>query len=167
MFEPSQPPSDERTPAEACYDRGLERLREGDHKVTPQRRAVLELFRERGEHLTPNEIFETLEPRLPSLSLATVYNTLELFEREGIVARFTSASGETYYDPNIAPHHHAVCRECGGLFDVDVDRETLDDLTDRFETFDHEEQDFEVEEATVWFRGRCESCRTSSTRTAE
>lgn len=155
--------SSEPPPAgETWLERGLERLREHDHKITAQRRAILELFGDRGEHLTAKEIYGALEPELPSLSLATVYNTLELFEDEEIVTRLNAESGETYYDPNVSPHHHAVCRECGDLFDVRVDDDALADLTDRIETFDHEDDGFEADRATLWFRGRCESCRSSA-----
>lgn len=145
--------------SQGYLERGLERLKESGFKLTRQRRAILELFDTEPEHLTPKEIFERLEPEVASLSLATVYNTLELFEDEEIVARITSDKGETYFDPNVHPHHHAVCNECGSIFDMDVEDDSLQALAAETEAHDYEETDFDVEEATVWFRGVCERCR--------
>ena len=157
----AQNPS-QQSPGGSCLERGLEQLREGGYKLTRQRRAILELFDEVTGHFTPRQIYERLEPNLPSLSLATVYNTLELFEEQGIVTRLTARDGETYYEPNVQPHHHGVCNECGALFDMDVDEGSLRALSDASRTLDHEEGGFAIEEATVWFRGICQSCREES-----
>lgn len=155
--EPDNRPAD---PGEACLERGLEVLRANGFKLTRQRRAILELFGEVGEHLKPSEIYDRLESSVPSLSRATVYNTLELFEEEGIVSRVTGENGETYFDPNVDPHHHGVCRECGQIFDMEITDDSLSNLTTSTETADFEGDRLEVDEAVVWFRGICRACQS-------
>jgi Fur family peroxide stress response transcriptional regulator len=159
MPEPPQNAARAHREGESYLQQGLETLRGSGRKVTEQRRAILELFDAKREHLTPNQIFEALEDRLPSLSLATVYNTLELFEQEGLVARVVARDGETYFDPNVDPHHHAVCAECGEILDMQVDPETLEALGRASEAMEHEELEFDVTSATVWFEGVCRECR--------
>lgn len=147
-------------PGEGAYlDQGLAQLRDSGHKITRQRRAILELFDERRDHYTPADVFEALESEVPSLSLATVYNTLELLEEEGLVVRITARDGETYFDPTVEPHHHADCSECGEILDMEVDPKTLQALTRATKAMAHEAGDFSVTSATVWFEGRCEACR--------
>lgn len=147
---------------QSYVDRGVDLLRDRGYKVTSQRRAILELFERRGEHLQPAQIHARLESKLPSLSLATVYNTLELFEQEGLVNRVTARDGETYFDPNVDPHHHAVCNECGELFDIEITDEALGQLVEASGTTDCEDVDFSIAGATIWFRGTCESCECSN-----
>ena len=160
MSEMASPKHLESVPSreENFAEHGIEWLREHGYKVTSQRRAILELFGRLGEHLKPGQIHTRLESKLPSLSLATVYNTLELFEEEGLVNRVTAQDGETYFDPNIQPHHHAVCNQCGGLFDIDIEGDQLDQLAEASGTTEREEADFAITGATIWFRGVCESC---------
>jgi Fe2+ or Zn2+ uptake regulation protein len=56
---------------------------------------------------------------LPSLSSATVYATLELFEGMGIVRRVSTFEGTAVFDSHTEPHHHAICRKCGRMFDIE------------------------------------------------
>ena len=142
-------------------ERGIRRLRAEGFKLTSQRRAVLELLDDSREHWTAKQIYRALEPTLASLSLTTVYNTLELLKSQGLVDEVVTDEGETFFDPNATPHHHAVCRECGGIFDIDVDGEALRDLAEGADLSDGEERGFEIRDVSVLFRGLCEGCGES------
>ncbi len=56
----------------------------------------------------------------PSLSRATVYNTLELLSRLGEIQQLTVTDKKARYDPNPKPHHHFFCRRCGRLLDIET-----------------------------------------------
>ena len=139
---------------------GTEKLREEGYRITPQRRAILELFERKDEHLTAQSVFDSLQKEVGSLSLATVYNTLELFEDTGLLQRITARDGQTFYDPNLDPHHHAVCNDCGEIFDLEIAAEPLESLAESSNSMIQGEA-FEVQEVAVWFRGTCAMCRSS------
>lgn len=131
-------------------------LRDEGLKLTPQRLAVIELFDGGHHHWTPQSIFSTLEPSIPSLSLATVYNTVDLFEKVGLVKRVTARDGATYFDTHLGEHHHAICENCGSLFDVVLDGDKLDALIGTVQA------PMRIEAARIWFEGTCRKCAQSS-----
>jgi Fur family transcriptional regulator, peroxide stress response regulator len=89
-------------------------------RLTPQREAVLEVIRERDDHPTANDIFEAARRRLPSLSYATVYNSLKFLREAGLVREIAFGDSASRYDREIARHDHAICSQCGKLVDFDL-----------------------------------------------
>lgn len=116
-----------RSPEQAIED-GLDKLKARGFKLTPQRRAMLTLFAQAPEHLTPQAIYERMELFEPGLSRATVYNNIEVFLEVGLLRRVLAESGQTYYDPNTDPHHHACCRRCGKIYDVELPERSSQDF---------------------------------------
>jgi len=88
--------------------------------LTPQRRAVLRVVAGSGEHLTAGEIFEAARRELPSISFATVYNSLKYLREAGLVREINFGKGSSRYDRETARHDHAVCSRCGKLVDFDL-----------------------------------------------
>ena len=88
--------------------------------LTPQRQAVLRVVSESGEHLTAGEIYEAARRELPSISFATVYNSLKYLREEGLVREINFGKGSSRYDRETARHDHAVCSRCGKLVDFDL-----------------------------------------------
>jgi Fur family transcriptional regulator, peroxide stress response regulator len=88
--------------------------------LTPQRRVVLDVIRASDEHLTAAEIFERARRQLPTISYATVYNSLRHLKRAGLVAEIGFGNGASRYDRETARHDHAICRACGRLVDFDL-----------------------------------------------
>ena len=95
-------------------------LRDAGLKATPQRLAILRSLVGDETHPTAQELYERLSPEFPSLSVATVYNTLSALTR---IARCTplELGGPVRFDPNVEPHDHAVCERCGAIRDVSHD----------------------------------------------
>jgi Fur family peroxide stress response transcriptional regulator len=92
----------------------------GARALTPQRQAVLDVVADSDEHLTANEIFEAARRRLPSISFATVYNSLKYLKEAGLLREITFGKGSSRYDRETARHDHAVCSRCGKLVDFDL-----------------------------------------------
>jgi Fur family peroxide stress response transcriptional regulator len=88
--------------------------------LTPQRQAVLRVVAESDDHLTANEIFVAARRRLPSISFATVYNSLKYLKESGLLREITFGKGSSRYDRETARHDHAVCSRCGKLSDFDL-----------------------------------------------
>lgn len=92
----------------------------GGQRLTPQREAVLQVIRERDDHPTANDIFEAARVRLPSLSYATVYNSLKFLREAGLVREIAFGDGASRYDRELDRHDHAICNQCGKLVDFDL-----------------------------------------------
>lgn len=138
---------------------GLKRLKAAGFRLTPQRRAILEFFQGGCGHLTPQQVYAQLVSTVPSLSLATVYNTLEVLVDVGLITRVHAHDGQTYFDSTSTPHHHAVCDGCGAIFDVFLPAQTLETLAwCVHDSAGGESSDFEIRRANVWLRGLCKSC---------
>lgn len=88
--------------------------------LTPQREVVWQVVREAAEHLTANEIFEAARKLLPTISFATVYNSLRYLKDAGLIGEVTFGNGASRYDRELERHDHAVCRACGKLVDFDL-----------------------------------------------
>lgn len=96
-------------------------LRSRGMRATPQRRLVLDAVLALG-HGTPEQVCERVQLVAPSLSLSTVYRTLELLEELGVVTHTHLGHGAPTYQPaDHADHLHLVCRRCGGVGEADVE----------------------------------------------
>lgn len=86
-------------------------------RQTRQRQAVLEVVRESHDHPDAAAIYAVVRSRIPSISLGTVYRTLEALASEGAIKAIGPAEA-TRYDGNLEPHQHLRCRSCGQLIDL-------------------------------------------------
>ena len=100
-------------------DRMLADLKGAGLKLTPQRIAIVREIADDLSHPTAQALFERLQPSFPTMSFATVYNTLDALARCGLTGSL-NLGGAVRFDPNAEPHHHAVCDACGSVVDVDV-----------------------------------------------
>lgn len=86
--------------------------------MTPQRLEILAELRAAHDHPTAAELYERLRPRLPRLSLGTVYRNLDVLAAEGLVAKLAGPGAEARYDGALDAHDHARCRCCGAVVDI-------------------------------------------------
>lgn len=90
-------------------------------RLTPQRIAILKYLDGNTSHPTADNIYRDLKQTNPTLSFATVYNTLQTLREHGEVMEITIDPLRKHYDPNTSPHHHIICISCNDLWDVFVD----------------------------------------------
>src|SRR5579862_3195561 len=119
-------------------------------RVTPQRLVINRLLRARDAHLTAEQLHAATTRALPGTSLPTVYATLDLFVELGLVRRLRVGSTAVLYDSRTTAHHHAVCRLCGSVHDLELPLtgETPPDV-----------DGFTVERVDVTVEGVCAACR--------
>jgi Fur family transcriptional regulator, peroxide stress response regulator len=99
-------------------DRFVARCRTAGLVLTPQRIAVFRHLEAGHGHPSVEELYATVRRELPTLSLATVYKTLEALARIGVVRRVSRAGARSRWDTGLESHHHLVCIECGRVSDV-------------------------------------------------
>jgi Fe2+ or Zn2+ uptake regulation protein len=80
--------------------------------------AVAEFVLQTDTHPTADEVWATVRRRCPTLSRATVYNTLNLFAEKGLLKLQPLKDGVIVFDPHVEPHHHLIDDETGKVFDV-------------------------------------------------
>lgn len=93
------------------------KLRENGCKVTPQRLAVCEIILSSKEHPTADQIYERVKKRHPTISLATVYQTLHRLSKIGLLQELGFSDSISRYEPDTSPHINIVCKKCGRILD--------------------------------------------------
>jgi len=128
-------------------------LRERGLRVTPQRLAIARALRELDGHVTAETVFGHVSAQMPGVSLPTVYAALELLQQLGVIRRVATEGGTVVWDARVADHHHAVCRSCGKIVDVDA-------ALDRAKVVAAAQAaGFAVDDAQLVVRGLCADCR--------
>jgi Fur family ferric uptake transcriptional regulator len=128
--------------------------REERRYSTRCRARIVELLRLERRYLTAATIARLLETSGKRVALSTVYRTLDLLVSLGIASRRTEPDGEQGYVACTGEHHHhAVCRRCGLVEEVDCA------AMERFATVLREHHAFELDEHSIEFYGRCVRCR--------
>jgi len=90
----------------------------GGHRLTPQRREVYDVLLSERDHPTATEVFMRAKSRVPTISLATVYNCLETLVECGLVRQVNVEREATRFCPNLEEHGHFVCTDCSKIFDI-------------------------------------------------
>jgi len=96
----------------------IAKYRKRDFKLTPQRLAILKYLDGNTSHPTADDIFTNIKKAYPTVSFATVYNTLQALKEKGEILEVTIDYEKRHYDPNTTPHHHIICTECNKISDV-------------------------------------------------
>lgn len=102
-----------------------ERLREAGLKATGPRIAILDAVERNSDHPSAEDIYQELVESHPSLSLSTVYGTLNAFAKAGLVRKLSEVDGRLRVDGTKSSHDHAICRMCGTIFDIDSHPNTI------------------------------------------
>lgn len=131
-------------------------LRSKGLKVTPQRIAIITMLMNTKAHPTAEVIFKALEPDNPTMSLATVYKTLDSFNEAELI-QILSIDGESlHYDFNTAFHPHLICKECNSVKDVDVD---ISDEMNAIVKKINAAGNYNINKEQLFFYGTCDECR--------
>ena len=136
------------------------RLSEKHYKLTPQRKEILQIFIdcEDGEHLSAEEVYALLKEKNFDFGLATVYRSVELLQKLGILNKIDFGDGRTRYElsaanPELHQHHHLICLHCKKIIEFE------EDLLDSLEHFIEKKSGFQIVNHEVKFFGYCSECK--------
>ncbi len=134
-----------------------EQLKIKGYKLTPQRRAVVNIvLNNKGNHLTAEEMYDLVKKECPEIGLATIYRTVQLLEDIGILCKINLDDGCNRYElldnEEAHHHHHLICRQCGKVLEVE------EDLLDSIEKNVESKYKFRIENHSVKFLGVCNEC---------
>jgi Fe2+ or Zn2+ uptake regulation protein len=118
-------------------------------RPTIQRIKILDYLINDPCHPTADQIYKDLHKEIITLSKTTIYNTLKLFARAGIVKELDFGNSETRYDVIIENHSHFLCKGCGSIsnFYINLDDWSCSELNG-----------FKIIERNVYFKGLCPDC---------
>ena len=148
----------ETTPATPPPATALRRtLHERGLRMTPQRQLVLDAVRELG-HATPEQVCAQVQRVAPAVNITTVYRTLDLLERLGLVRHTHLGHGAPNYSAHEHEHVHLVCHGCGNV--TEVPTALMAGLAGRLDR----DLGFELDVAHVALSGMCRDCRAGEPR---
>lgn len=135
-----------------------ERLKDTGFKITPQRRAIIEiLLKNDSEHLSSEEIYDLVRVDCPEIGLSTVYRTMQLLDEIDAISKLNLDDGCIRYELNLDEedahhHHHLICKSCGKIIEV------KEDLLDNIENEIQNLYKFNILNHDVKFYGTCDNC---------
>lgn len=136
----------------------IQKLRGHGIAVTPQRLAILASLQRRHDHPSAEKIYQEVRPQLPAISFNTVYKTLEILCRKGLILKVNPLHETARYDGETGPHAHLVCRRCHIIADLHR-QEFPADMDKEDEKAAAEIQGFRVEYQSLTLWGVCPQCR--------
>ena len=139
----------------------VQQLRQGGVRVTPQRLAIAEAVLNSSDHPTVQQIHERVQQHFPSMTLATVYSTLGVLSRSGLIQELPFAR-QSRYESNVSPHANLVCIGCGSITDADDSSDIIKRLRDQV----CDETSFRVMWQRVDFHGWCPACSDADEATS-
>ncbi len=128
-------------------------LRDNGFKVTPQRLAVYKVLYESKEHPTAEMLFNELQPVYPTMSLATVYKTIEILAQLNLIKVLNTGEDSFRYDADTREHAHIKCIKCKDMGDV-MDLE-MGGLVQAVEN----KTGYDITAQQLYFYGVCPICR--------
>ncbi len=127
-------------------------------RITPQRLEIWNIVKKMDTHPATEDVFELVRKRFSNISFDTVYRTLTLFEKFGIIKKVHYFTNRTLYDTNLAPHHHFVCMRCRKIIDF-----TWEDM-DNTDIPEYVKSMGKPDSIYVEIRGICKECLKKESR---
>ncbi len=129
----------------------MQKYRNSGLKLTPQRLAILEYLDGNKEHPSAEDVYKAVSKKFPTMSLATVYNTLMVLKQRGLIRELTMDPVKMRFDPQLTPHHHLICMDCRKIIDIHS--------RFRIHLPEGEREGFEIVGNHIEFYGRCSKCK--------
>jgi Fur family peroxide stress response transcriptional regulator len=120
--------------------------------VTHQRQVVFETMQAMHGHPSPEEVYLRVKEQIPAISLATVYKNIHVFMDSGLFREVSVHHGTLRLETNPHPHHHLICSDCKGIWDIDEEELGLSPEVNNL-------RGFAVERIAVDVIGLCPGCQ--------
>lgn len=138
------------------------RLKGDIFRWTLTRKAILDLLNRTSKHMSAKEIYDTLLKLYPGIGLSTVYRTLDLLSRMGLVKKLNIGEGKSRYEYKPGEeklHHHIICTKCGKIIDYSDFLDEELNLVGKIEKNLARKYNFIVKDHNIDFYGLCKDCR--------
>lgn len=129
-------------------------LKEHHLKVTPQRLSIFKMLRNTCAHPSAETIYNSLHDEFPTMSLATVYKTLDALVKHGLVQQLNVGEDSYRYDADTLPHPHIKCTVCHQVTDMH-DVKGVSALRQEVAELTH----FDLSHEQLYFYGVCPHCQ--------
>jgi Fur family peroxide stress response transcriptional regulator len=131
----------------------IEILRKRGYRATPQRIAICRFALHSRDHPSAQKVYDEVREVHPTVSLATVYKTLQILREQGLIQELDLPESQARFDSYMKPHVNMVCLRCGGIqdFDDDAAREMVERMAAKAE-FTRAGQRLDI-------YGICKTCR--------
>jgi len=120
-------------------------------KLTPQRLAIVDFLEGNADHPSAEDIYKAVSVQFPTMSFATVYNTLDALREKGYIIELTIDPAKKRFDSCTDMHHHLICTSCKRVKDIHRDFDL--DLPEQVKG------DFSITGNHIEFYGICPVCR--------
>ncbi len=117
------------TTSEASDANAIEALRKKGYKATPQRIAICRIALHSREHPSAQRIYDDVKKVHPTVSLATVYKTLQVLRDLDLIQELNLPESKARFDSYMKPHVNLICTQCGKI--EDLDDPTAKELSER------------------------------------
>ena len=124
-------------------------------KITKQRRTVLKIFLESKDHVSVEELYNTVLKTEPKIGLATVYRTLALLTKSGLALEMDFGDGQRRYESSYKSlhHDHMVCTECGKILEFNHP------LIEKYQEEVAKQKNFKITSHKLDLFGLCQDCK--------
>lgn len=130
---------------------------------TIPREAILNLLNRTSKHLSAKEIYASLHRINPGIGLTTVYRTLDLLAKAGVINKIDIGEGQSRYEFRSGDkkehHHHLICTKCGKITDYSDFMDEELELVKKTEKNLSKKYNFIVHDHNIEFYGLCENCK--------
>jgi Fur family peroxide stress response transcriptional regulator len=130
----------------------LKEIKNAGYRITKHRRAIIEFIAERDDHPSARLVFNKVKSEESAISLATVYNTLNMLVEMNLLKELEFDETDNRYDTNLTPHLNLVCTVCGSITDFEYKLPVAPDIIQSKEGF--VTLDYRIE-----YRGVCSNCQ--------
>lgn len=136
-------------------ERITQRLRELGYRLTPQRVMIVAAIEDSDHHISAEEIYIQVKAKYPHMNISTIYRTMDLLKKLGLVTETNLGEGRVrYHAAEKGHHHHLVCQKCGKI--IDLDETLLFPLKNAL----RERHNFEADLRHLAIFGHCLNCET-------
>jgi len=127
-------------------------LREKGYRLTPQRREIIKMIAHDRSHPGATDIFARVRKTAPEMSMSTVYYTLEMLKKEGLLRELEFYDRDNRYDITVADHINLICKKCGKIEDFPGDVPFSSEMV-------KEKTGFQPVAMRYEYYGYCKECR--------
>lgn len=135
----------------------IQNLKENNLKVTPQRLVIYNYLSNNLSHPSAESIYNGIKELNPSISLATVYKTLNSLKSASLIQEINVGEDSFRYDIQVLPHAHLICNKCNAIIDY-FPTQTLKDFTNEAKNVVEQNANFKIDYSQIYFYGTCSNC---------